>query len=309
MNKSGQLEDIRKSSRGIVLSSIRELGRVARIDIAERTGISQARVTGISAELLEAGLIEEIAREDNSGDLKRGRPRVDLKIRGAARMVAGVKLGDKNATVAILDFGGNMVGEFMLELPKTKLNSQEALDFLFTVLLEATKSTGIALSDLSGVGFGLAGVIDVPRGFVHWSPSLTQRNLPLRELLEKRLGLPVFLDNDVNLVALAEQWFGLGKGVSDFIVITIENGVGMGIVINGEIYRGTRGCGAEFGHTKVQLDGALCRCGQRGCLEAYVADYALLREANYAQDSSLSPNAEQQVQSLFMQAKGGDQTA
>ena len=282
---------------------------MARIDIAERTGISQARVTGISAELLEAGLIEEIAREDNSGDLKRGRPRVDLKIRGAARMVAGVKLGDKNATVAILDFGGNMVGEFMLELPKTKLNSQEALDFLFTVLLEATKSTGIALSDLSGVGFGLAGVIDVPRGFVHWSPSLTQRNLPLRELLEKRLGLPVFLDNDVNLVALAEQWFGLGKGVSDFIVITIENGVGMGIVINGEIYRGTRGCGAEFGHTKVQLDGALCRCGQRGCLEAYVADYALLREANYAQDSSLSPNAEQQVQSLFMQAKGGDQTA
>ncbi len=309
MNKSGQLEDVRKSSRGIVLSSIREMGRVARIDIAERTGISQARVTGISAELLEAGLIEEVARDDNNGDLKRGRPRVDLKIRGAARMVAGVKLGDKNATVAILDFGGNMVGEFMLELPKTKLNSQEALDFLFTVLLEATKSTGIALSDLSGVGFGLAGVIDVPRGFVHWSPSLTQRNLPLRELLEKRLGLPVFLDNDVNLVALAEQWFGLGKGVSDFIVITIENGVGMGIVINGEIYRGTRGCGAEFGHTKVQLDGALCRCGQRGCLEAYVADYALLREANYAQDSSISPNAEQQVQSLFMQAKGGDQTA
>ncbi|MCF6302603.1 MAG: ROK family transcriptional regulator [Devosiaceae bacterium] len=309
MTKSGHLEDTRKSSRGIVLASIRELARVARIDIAEHTGISQASVTGISAELLEAGLIEEVARQDKNGDQKRGRPRVDLKIRGAARLVAGVKLGDKNATVAILDFEGNMVGEFMHELPKAKMSSDEVIEFLHHVLNEAAKDNAITLNDLSGVGFGLAGVIDVPRGFVHWSPSLTERNLPLRELLETHLGLPVFLDNDVNLVALAEQWFGLGKGVSDFIVITIENGVGMGIVINGEIYRGTRGCGAEFGHTKVQLDGALCRCGQRGCLEAYVADYALLREANYTQDSQTLINPEQQVQSLFMQAKGGDQTA
>ncbi len=78
----------------------------------------------------------------------------------------------------------------------------------------------------------------------------------------------------------------MGKDVSDFIVVTIENGVGMGIVLGNELYRGTRGCGAEFGHTKVHLDGALCRCGQRGCLEAYVADYALLRERSLGQDIS-----------------------
>ena len=80
---------------------------------------------------------------------------------------------------------------------------------------------------------------------------------------------------------MAELYFGHGREVSDFLVVTIESGVGLGIVLGNEIYRGARGCGAEFGHTKIQLDGALCRCGQRGCLEAYVADYALLREAGH----------------------------
>jgi predicted NBD/HSP70 family sugar kinase len=167
----------------------------------------------------------------------------------------------------------------------------------------------MSLSEISGIGVGVAGVVDAPRGFVHWSPSLTQRNIALRELLEQKIKLPVFLDNDVNLVAMAEQWFGLGRNISDFIVVTIEHGVGMGIVINNEIYRGTRGCGAEFGHTKVQLDGALCRCGQRGCLEAYVGNYALLREANYASGSHDTSSIEQQVQTLFLKAKAGDKTA
>jgi len=97
-----------------------------------------------------------------------------------------------------------------------------------------------------------------------------------------RLGLPVQVDNDANLVTLAELWFGAGRGLSDFAVVTIEHGVGMGLVLNHRIYRGAQGLGMELGHTKVQLDGALCRCGQRGCLEAYVADYALAREATTA---------------------------
>ena len=121
------------------------------------------------------------------------------------------------------------------------------------------------------------------------------------------MGVPTYLDNDANLVAMAEKTFGLGRGRSDFIVVTIEAGVGMGIILGGEIYRGTRGCGAEFGHTKVQLEGALCRCGQRGCLEAYVAEYALLREA----DTALGPDTtlSGQIARLLEAAKAGDPTA
>jgi len=133
--------------------------------------------------------------------------------------------------------------------------------------------------DLWGVGIGLAGIVDAAMGHVHWSPNLDARNVDLSAVMTRVLGVPAYLDNDANLVAVAEKRFGLGQGHDTFVVVTIEAGVGMGLVLGGEIYRGTRGCGAEFGHTKVQLEGALCRCGQRGCLEAYVADYALEREA------------------------------
>ncbi|HCI07117.1 MAG TPA: sugar kinase, partial [Sulfitobacter sp.] len=156
---------------------------------------------------------------------------------------------------------------------------------------------------------GLAGVVDAENGTVYWSPSLKERNIKLRDKLTQELGVPTFLDNDANLVAMAEKTFGLGRDHSDFIVVTIESGVGMGLVINGQIYRGTRGCGAEFGHTKVQLEGALCRCGQRGCLEAYVADYALVREAASIGFLDLDQPIENRVSRLLTAAKDGDPTA
>ena len=163
------------------------------------------------------------------------------------------------------------------------------------------QKVGRGLHDIAGFGLGIAGIVDAPKGFVHWSPSLTDRNVDLGKDLQKALGIPVFVDNDANLVAMAEKSFGLGQGHKDFIVVTIESGVGMGIVIGGEIYRGTRGSGAEFGHTKVQMDGALCRCGQRGCFEAYVADYALKREASIAGGDM----AGWEVDDILAAARGG----
>ncbi|MGR3584920.1 MAG: ROK family protein, partial [Pseudooceanicola nanhaiensis] len=131
-----------------------------------------------------------------------------------------------------------------------------------------------------------------------------ERNVDLGRMLEARVHCPVFLDNDANLVAKAEHIFGEGRNVDNFIVITVEHGVGMGIVLDGRIYRGVRGCGAEFGHTKVQLEGALCQCGQRGCLEAYVGDYALLREANLNSETD-----HKDIDSLFAAAGAGEEIA
>jgi predicted NBD/HSP70 family sugar kinase len=125
------------------------------------------------------------------------------------------------------------------------------------------------------------------------------------------LGLPVHIDNDANLVALAELWFGAGRSISDFAVVTIEHGVGMGLVLGHRIYRGTQRLGMELGHTKVQLDGALCRCGQRGCLEAYIADYALAREATTALNWGHKEGQSIGIllESLYDHAKAGNSTA
>ena len=146
---------------------------------------------------------------------------------------------------------------------------------------------------------------------VHWSSTLASRSVPLAAAVESRIGLPTAIDNDANLVALAELWFGAGRELADFAVVTIEHGVGMGFVMNHRLYRGAQRLGLELGHTKVQLDGALCRCGQRGCLEAYVADYALAREAVTALSLNHRniPSVPVLLESLFQQAREGNGTA
>ncbi len=287
---------------------IRQAGQIARIDIAARTGGSPATVTAITAELLQEGLIEEHvpARPPASS---RGRPRVALKIRGAAHIVAGIKVAAHSATLCFLDFEGNSRGSFEKPLPRPVLRGTEMVAFLRDTLEQGCAATGHRPEELSALGLGVAGIVDAGRGLVYWSPILAERNVELARMLAPALPMPIFIDNDANLVAKAEHLFGLGRDVDDFIVITVEQGVGMGIVLDGRIYRGSRGCGAEFGHTKVQLEGALCRCGQRGCLEAYVADYALLREAAILGLAPASSAPADQLNSLFQAAQQGNETA
>lgn len=293
----------REIGRKTLFSEIRRHGRIPRINLAEQTGISRATVTTITAELLREGLIEEVTSE--SSDKGRGRPKVDLKVRGAARLIAGAKISNRSVSLVLLDFEGKQLVEHEVELDQAAYEARDLASLLAGHVGDLAGKIDRTLAEVAGFGLGIAGVVDAPRGFVHWSPSLTTRNVEFGQILTETLGIPVFLDNDANLVAMAEKSFGLGQGHSDFIVVTIESGVGMGVVINNEIYRGTRGCGAEFGHTKVQLEGALCRCGQRGCLEAYVADYALLREAM----SASGGQDNRQVDDLLAAAKDGDAVA
>ena len=299
----------RYSSRHAILTGVRQAGRIARIDLAQETGISAATVTTITGELIQEGLIEEVQRPVGEKIAKRGRPRVELKILGNSHFVAGMKISANLISTVVSDFEGNVVSEDVFQKEDVRFTPSDLVECLHSALRQVVLPIGIEVSELSGLGIGMAGIVDAPNGMVHWSPALSERNVAFKSLVENRIGLPVFLDNDANLVAMAEQHFGLGRGVSDFIVVTVESGVGMGIVLKNEVYRGTRGCGAEFGHTKVHLDGALCRCGQRGCLEAYVADYALLREASVSNEISDKETTSENLRSLINAARNGDTTA
>lgn len=297
--------DQREAGRHQVFEAIRNANQIARIDIARLTEISPATVTAITSELLAAGLITELHPDPVPGGAKRGRPRVSLCVRASAFLIAGMKISDTKATVVLLDFVGETIGEYAHPLPVGRMDPDDLASLVHDVLQNACTSIGRTLDEVAGLGLGISGLIDAERNFVYWSPSLKPRNVEFGTVLAKTLRMPVFIDNDANLVAKAEQHFGEGQGETDFIVITIEQGVGMGIVMDNKIYRGERGCGAELAHTKVQLEGALCRCGQRGCLEAYVGDYALLREATiYARDIRCDSVAD-----LYAYAKAGDATA
>ncbi|PZQ52648.1 MAG: sugar kinase [Rhodovulum sulfidophilum] len=307
----GQVQGLRSQNRRAILAAIRRLGRTARVDIARETGISAPTVTSITADLVAQGLVEEVVDEESRAPgATRGRPRVLLRIRPDAFLVGGAKISEDHVTVTLMDFEGTESQHHVIEarlLDKTPL---EVVAHLRRATEEALAETGRGLGDLSCLGVGLPGFVESGRGWVYWSPCFRARDVPFGALLEEAFPFPVFLDNDANLAALAEQWFGYGRGVADFIVVTIEQGVGMGIVLDHRLFRGTRGIGAEFGHVKVERDGALCRCGQRGCLEAYVADYALLREASMALDPGgppIEPRAA--LDALFAAAKAGDRTA
>ncbi|WP_319486152.1 ROK family transcriptional regulator [uncultured Cohaesibacter sp.] len=282
---------------------------MARIDIANATGMSPATVTSITAELIATGLIEEVQRDADTSQSKRGRPRVDLKLRGEAHVVAGMKLTGRSISAVVLNLEGKQLGKAQVPMPRPPIDRAALCKIIPEVIEKVSASAGMKPEELSAVGIGLPGTIQATEGFVDWCPLFKDQEFNLKHLMEEILPMPVFVENDANSVAIAELWFGFGRDVPDFLVVTIEQGVGLGIVLNGQIFRGTQGFGAEFGHTKVQSEGALCRCGQRGCLEAYVADYALLREANLFKHWEDGTTEEEKLIQLFTASKAGDQMA
>ena len=304
------LSDAQRPMRQQVFERVRAAGQIARVQVAKDIGVSPASVTTLTSELIEAGLIEEIAavRESDSG---RGRPTVALGVRADAHFVAGLKVSDRDMSAVIVDFAGNMLASHHIERPPTALHPEELLTVIGDLVDTVAAKLGMCRTDLSAVGIGLPGYVDINSGQVLWSSVLLGRNYPLAAAAAARLGLAVHIDNDANLCAMAELWFGAGRGRSDFAVVTIEHGLGMGLVLNHRIYRGALGLGMELGHTKVQLDGALCRCGQRGCLEAYVADYALVREATTALNWTELEGQPMIVllESLYENAKAGNTAA
>ncbi len=303
---SEQLRPLRQQ----IFDRVRASGLIARVQLAKDLGVSPATVTTMTGELIEAGLIEEVAvpRESDSG---RGRPAVALGVRGAAHYVVGMKLSDREHTAVVVDFAGNKLADDTIARTPGSSTLSDMLDAIEHLLDKVCTKAGLTRRDLAAIGIGVPGFVDQAEGMVHWSSTLTDRAVPLAAAAQDRTGLPVTIDNDANLVALAELWFGAGRALADFAVVTIEHGVGMGFVMNHRIYRGAQRLGLELGHTKVQLDGALCRCGQRGCLEAYVADYALAREAVTALNLNphQNPSVNVLLESLYQHAKAGNSTA
>ncbi len=298
-----------QSLRQQVFEHVRGAGRAARADITAALDISAGSATTLTAELIASGYLREV--EGTPREAGRGRPRVSLEVVPEAAFVIGIKLAFNRHTAVLSDFAGNVVAD--VDFPSTdgRREMTQLLDETEELIARLLARSGKTRSDVRGVGVGLPGIIDHARGIVAWSSLLLSREVDMAAAFDARFDFPLFLDNDANMLTLAELWFGQGRDMADFAVVTIESGVGMGLVLGNQLYRGANGMGLEIGHTKVQLDGALCRCGQRGCLEAYIADYALTREAATALDHRFHPSdsPETVLNTLFQKAKSGHTSA
>ncbi len=305
--------DFLRPLRQQVFERVRAAGSIARAQVARDLGVSPASVTAQTSGLIEAGLIEEREADPRgmAPDVSRGRPPVALGVKVEAHRVAGIKLSDSETTAVVMDFAGGLLASETRTRDAGPLTTAAAASAVSDILDRVLAAAGLARGDLTAIGLGIPGFVDGPSGAVLWSSVLVDRPVPFAKVLAAQIGLPVTIDNDANLVALAELWFGAGRARTDFAVVTIEHGVGMGMVLNHRLFRGIRGVGLELGHMKVDLDGALCRCGQRGCLEAYVADYALAREAVTALDWAHKDRQAVSVllESLHDHAKAGSEAA
>lgn len=320
MSRRKEAETPRQPSQIAILRYLRIHGPAARIDIGTATGLSPATVTSLTADLMAQGLVQESQGTANgnatgngggNGGSTRGRPKVLLDLVPNAACVIGVKITINLIEIALGNFKGEIECSSEHSINTRDLDENGLVTTLIGLIEEfITRHKDFSARPPVGISLAVQGVCDSNSGEIIWSPALRHRNIALAKALGERFGGIVQMSNDANCIATAiSQNTNLHRG-GDFAVIMLGYGIGMGLVLNGSVYNGDFGTAAEFGHTKYQPDGPLCNCGRRGCLEAYIGDYAILRDARGLIDlpdtNSLHPS-EEQMMDLVARARAGDQ--
>ena len=297
--RTGSKRLLRDLNQSIVLNLLAERGPLSRTDLARLSGLPGATITRITGDFVAAGLIVEAGPDESSG----GRRPMLLRTNPGAGHVVGVKLRDDGVTVAVCDLGCTVLHQSSAGLPDPA--PSPAVATISTSVERCIADAGIARTSVLGVGVGLSGLIDSARGLCRYSAILDWRDVALGPALERALGLPVRVDNDVNTLAVAERQFGLGREAADFVLVTVGRGIGLGVVVSGEIYRGAHGGAGEFGHMTVDTSphAPACNCGKRGCLESIASDYGILRAATGADPGH---HVEDAMGALIQRAYEGD---
>jgi predicted NBD/HSP70 family sugar kinase len=273
--RTGSLESLRERNRLRVIDALRTRGAISRADIARQTGLSRSTVSSLVGDLQAAGLVvERVAESAAPASPQGGRPPVLVALDQSAGAVVGLDFGHDSLRVAVADLSYAILAETYAEL-EVDTAAQDALDTAARLVGELIEEAGVERDRVLAAGMGLPGPIERESGVVHSPilPSWVGLN-PANEM-EERLELPVHLDNDANVGALGESTFGVGRGTHVMAYLRLSAGIGAGLVINGRPFRGARGIAGEIGHVLVDPQGPICRCGNRGCLETFVAGPAL----------------------------------
>jgi predicted NBD/HSP70 family sugar kinase len=273
----GTLAWLRERNRERVLGALREQGRTSQADIARVTGLSRTTVSKLVAELKGSGLVGEVeVSEADPRGVHGGRPAVQLTLRDTSKAVVGIDFGHSHVQVAVANLAHNVLAERVRYLDVNH-QATEALDAAVAMVDEVLEEADYRRACIIGAGIGIPGPVDRVSGTAG-SASILPGWVGLRigAEMEGRLGLPVEIENDANLGALAELTWGAGRDCSTFAYIKAATGIGAGIVIDGKLLRGASGTAGEIGHTTLDEGGALCYRGNRGCLETVASGPAIV---------------------------------
>lgn len=250
-----------------VLRLIQRNPAISRVELAMESGLSSAAITGVVNSLISQGFLVE----ERSPSRALGRKRVSLRLRPTLGYVVGIDLGTFNLRIVVTDLNGKRVAGLQVR-SEMERGREGVLERCFELMQETLKTAGIPLAEVRGIGVAFSGVIDVEQGKILSYPRPGHveqwKNIPLKQIIEERFGIPCLLEDSSRAVATSERCLGAGQILKDFVYVDVGMGVGASIFINGEIYRGFNGSAGEFGHMTVDEDGPLCCCGSNGCLEA-----------------------------------------
>lgn len=190
----------------------------------------------------------------------------------------GVDIGGTNIKLALCDKKARLKGKRTFSTASFK-DKNALIDGIVSQIKDLVSGHGLRKKDIMGVGIGAPGAIDIRTGTVHYLVNIPDwREVPLGSILKKRLGIPVFVDNDVNVMALGEVYFGAGKGAVNMLCITLGTGVGGGLILEGKLYRGSSYAAGEFGHVPINITGPKCKCGSWACVEAYAGNSYIVKD-------------------------------
>lgn len=266
------VRDLRRSNRSVVLTKLYRDGPLSRHELALSASLSQASVSNIVAELLEDGLVEEAGSVDSDG----GRPIALLRVAPTFGYIVGVDVGETRIQTELFDLSMTALAKAEHGVTSARPEPGPVIECVLDGVASVVAATDVDPSDVLGVGVAVSGVVEKPDDAVVYAQTLGWDAVPVGAMLRAGTDLPILVDNGAKTLGQAEMWFGAGRGAEHAVIALVGSGVGAAVVAGGVSYRGSHSSAGEWGHTTVVLDGRPCRCGARGCLEAYVGARAVL---------------------------------
>lgn len=300
----------RESSRGKIIDLIRSWGPISRVELAEKTGLTQATISTLVRTLLSENIVVESGRGESTG----GKPRMFLELNPASRLGLGVHIGQDYITYIVADLRGHVMARRRVEGPggtsPLTVVSRMTRD-IDALILES----GVARSSIVGLGIATPGPLDRVAGTVRYAPSLEiWSDFPIRRALSSTTGFHCEFDNDATAAAIGEYWLGATEGYSTYASVYMGSGIGSGIVMDGTIYQGVSSNVGEIGHVSVDARGLPCPCGNIGCLELYASPQVVVAQAAAAVaagtlDLPLTGVISEDFAAIGSAATDGDETA
>lgn len=263
---------VKKNNKSLVLQMVMSKEPISRADIAQVTGLNKATVSSLVNELL----LEELIYESGPGESSGGRRPVLLHFNKIAGYSIGIDIGVNYILSVLTDLKGTIIRE----------KTQTVEDSSFPVVKELVKSTIRSFMNelpqsrygIVGIGLGVAGIVD-KEGTVLLAPNLGWKHISLKSEIEEEFNLPVIIENEANAGAYGEKQFGAGRNFKNIVYISAGIGIGVGIILNDELFQGENGYSGEMGHMIIDVNGRQCSCGSKGCWEVYASEHALIRMA------------------------------